>query len=108
MCLSLLACLTLVSCESVPSAPNLPYLTKIIGVSMYPTLQAGEVHMVLPLAYSELRPGMIAVSRTRDSWYDWAHTVVAVYPDYYITKGDHNQKEDGPTSAKDFVGIIKK
>lgn len=104
--LLLVAILLLSACGDSPPMPKPPYLAHLVGSSMLPTLQPDRLYMVMPLAYADLKPGMIAVSRTRDNWNDVAHRVTTVKPDYYITKGDNNMGYDDPIHAKSFIGII--
>lgn len=75
---------------------------------MRPTLQGGEVFVVLPVRWEELRVGQIVIFKC-----EWAtggivvHRVIAKGKFRAITKGDNNKSRDpGYMRPQDLLGVL--
>lgn len=76
--------------------------------SMRPVLQGGEIFIVMPIKWTDLRVGQIVIFRC-----DWAkegrvvHRVIAKGKFRAITKGDHNMRPDpGYIRPQDLLGVL--
>ena len=75
---------------------TLEYARKVTGTSMYPTLEEGDMVVVLNVPYSSIKVGDIIVydppcSATGNSV---IHRVVAINSSGFTTKGDNNYATD--------------
>lgn len=75
---------------------TLEYARKVTGTSMYPTLEQGDMVVVLSVPYSSIKVGDIIVydppcSATGNSV---IHRVVAINSSGFTTKGDNNYATD--------------
>lgn len=91
------------------AAPVAPFYTKV-GTrthSMFPTFKGGESIYVRPIAYQDLRPGMIVVVAC-----DWTkegcflHRVSKVRAKWFSTKGDANYMFDPLNKPDALIGVV--
>lgn len=88
------------------SAKHAPFVAEIAHTgSMVPTFKGGELKMVRPIAYADLKPGMIAVFKTPSGLI--VHRVVRVTPKFFTTKGDANRNFDPLNKPSDLVGVVQ-
>ena len=64
----------------------------IMGVSMKPTLSEGNT-IICDSSITKYESGMIISFQKDDK--DITHRIKAVYPNYVITQGDNNMRDDG-------------
>ncbi len=74
----------------------LTYTRRVDGISMYPTLQEGDLVVVRPVSFGELHTGDIIVygSPCSASGLSVIHRVVEITVSGLITKGDNNREPD--------------
>jgi signal peptidase I len=94
---------------------TLEYARKVTGTSMYPTLEEGDMVVVLNVPFSSIKVGDIIVydppcSETGNSV---IHRVVAIDPGGLVTKGDNNFATDqqaniasGPITSSCLEGQV--
>jgi signal peptidase I len=81
------------------------YHDKLMGYSMQPAIFGHDTLLTVP--YQKHKPvvsGDIIIFSQGDSWV--VHRVIAVYPEYVITKGDFNQVADQNVAYKQIIGIV--
>jgi signal peptidase I len=76
------------------------------GMSMFPLLMKGDVVLVKPVTYVELRKGDIVVFERNGIWV--AHRLIRKYDGNILTNGDGNQLKDAPLSFSSVKGIVVK
>lgn len=82
----------------------------IMTDSMIPTIPVHSVVYGIPVDAEEVEIGDIVAYTADYGWFKPTiiHRVVAIQDDFYIFKGDHNEKEDTPVSAGQIKYRIKK
>jgi len=79
---------------------------KCIGASMEPTLIDGLSYQLYPKKKGEqLKIGDI-VFVSINSNINFVHRIVAIYNNYFITKGDNNMREDIPCTYEEIYGVL--
>jgi hypothetical protein len=78
---------------------------QVSGVSMLPTLRAGQRVVLRPAERDRLRPGVVAAFQSRDG--DLVlHRIRHVAPDAVILAGDNESLLDPPVPVPDVVGVV--
>ena len=80
------------------TAFGVPSSYVVVSGSMVPVLKVGDVVLVQPIAYSNVKVGDIIIYYEPALNVDIVHRVVAVTPQGLITKGDANPRADEPYS----------
>lgn len=78
---------------------------QVSGVSMLPTLRAGQRVVLRPAERDRLRPGVVAAFQSRDG--DLVlHRIRHVTPEAVILAGDNESLLDPPVPVPDVVGLV--